>query len=235
MLFNPSVWSNNELWCRSLHVLMTYFMLTTYFWMLCEGAFLKLILVNSFIEERFWLLLLGIIGWVVPAVVLIPYVVFRHQFENQLCWMDQGTSMVFLAVPVIIVILINIFFLCKVIHILRTKLLFENNFNKKNDVTMKSARAFLILVPIFGVHFLLLPMRPEKGSNLEYVYEVIASVTTSTQGLSVSFLLCFCNNEIARQLKRYFFLFLRPFYQTRSQVLPGFWGDSQVGFKINHT
>ena len=30
----------------------------------------------------------------------------------------------------------------------------------------------LILIPIFGVHFLLLPIRPAEGSSLEYTYEV---------------------------------------------------------------
>ena len=30
----------------------------------------------------------------------------------------------------------------------------------------------MILIPIFGIHFLLLPMRPLKGSSLEYPYEV---------------------------------------------------------------
>ena len=39
-------------------------------------------------------------------------------------------------------------------------------------MTLKSARAVMILVPIFGVHFLLLPMRPVEGSVLEYPYEV---------------------------------------------------------------
>ena len=49
---------------------------------------------------------------------------------------------------------------------------FQNNFNRNNNVTLKSAKAVCILVPIFGLHFLLMPMRPEHGSHLEYAYEV---------------------------------------------------------------
>ena len=70
---------------------------------------------------------------------------------------------------------------------------------------MKSARAVLILIPIFGVHFLLIPMRPETGSQLEYVYEVVFCISTSTQGLSVSFLLCFCNSDVSSLIKKRFF------------------------------
>ena len=230
MLFNPAVWSANDIWCRVLHVLTTYLMLTTYFWMLCEGAYLRMILVKTFIKEELWIFWLAIVGWIIPAVILIPYVFFRHNYENQLCWMDHGQSMIFLAVPVIIVILINIFFLCSVINVLRSKLIFENNFNKNNDITLKSARAVLILVPIFGVHFLLLPMRPETGSNLEYVYEVIASITTSTQGLGVSFLLCFCNNDISSIIKKTFQPMLKCVNRIGSSVAPNYFDERKVSY-----
>ena len=36
-----------QVWCQALHSLTTYLMLTTYSWMLCEGAYLRFILVNS--------------------------------------------------------------------------------------------------------------------------------------------------------------------------------------------
>ena len=57
--------------------------------------------------------------------------------------------------------------------LLRSKLEFESNFSRKHkDKALQSARAVVILVPIFGLHFLLLPIRPVKGSSLEYTYEV---------------------------------------------------------------
>ena len=96
----------------------------------------------------------------------------RIHYENELCWMDHGQSLIFLALPVISVIFINIFFLTSVILVLRRKFQFQNKFNRNNDVTFKSAKAVIILVPIFGLHFLLMPMRPEAGSIFEYIYEV---------------------------------------------------------------
>jgi len=47
--------------------------------------------------------------------------------------------------------------------------------------TLKAARAALMLVPILGLHFILLPMRPEEGSPLERVYQVASAVTSSFQ------------------------------------------------------
>ena len=115
------------------------------------------------------------------------YICFRMVYENKFCWMDQGISVYFLAVPSLLTIFINIFFLGSVVKVIRchifsifstdrssrSKLHFENNFNRNHkDMLMKSARAVLILVPIFGLHFLLLPMRPAKDSSLVYPYEV---------------------------------------------------------------
>ena len=172
VLFNSSVWSQNPVWCRVLHVVTTFFMLSTYSWMMCEGAFLWLLTSNTVLEETLWVRRLTLLGWLSPLLTLVPYTVYRHFYENELCWMDHDRSMLFLALPVISVILINIYFLWSVLTVLRQKLQFQNNFNRNNDVTLKSAKAVCILVPIFGLHFLLMPMRPESGSQLEYAYEV---------------------------------------------------------------
>ena len=75
---------------------------------------------------------------------------------------------------------------------------------KKTAITLKSVRAVFILIPILGLHFLLLPIRPTKGSSFEYGYEVISSLSTSTQGFTVSILLCFSNSEIISKMKIYF-------------------------------
>ena len=91
------------------------------------------------------------------------------------------------------------------------------------SVTLRSCRAVMILVPIFGLHFLLLPIRPGKvslevatkfrtgcppptelvqGASLEYAYEILSSLSTATQGLAVSVLLCFSNHEVVAKLRQ---------------------------------
>ena len=63
VLFKYDVWSQNEIWFRILHVLTTYFMLSTYFWMLCEGIYLRMILVKTFLrEENLWIWFLLTLG-----------------------------------------------------------------------------------------------------------------------------------------------------------------------------
>ena len=79
VLYRPAVWPGNPVWCRALHLLTTYAMLSTYTWMLCEGVFLVIISTITFINEEFWLLVLLALGWLGPAAFIIPYTVYRYQ------------------------------------------------------------------------------------------------------------------------------------------------------------
>ena len=192
-------------------------MMTTYFWMLCEGVFLWVLLARSLGQGEESLVRLCLLGWVGPLLVLLPYVIYRTNYENDRCWMDPGYSVIFLSIPAIIVISLNIFFLFNVIRVLKSKLQFHTRivgrdsirstngaYSSSSRVTLRSVRAIIILVPIFGLHFILLPVRPSKGSSLEYAYEILSSMSTSTQGLAVSVLLCFSNHEVISKLKRTF-------------------------------
>ena len=49
------------------------------------------------------------------------------------------------------------------------------------ESSMKAARAALMLVPILGVHFVLLPMRPDSGSALEDIYLIASAIASSYQ------------------------------------------------------
>ena len=90
VLYDPGTWSANSIWCRGLHIMTTYFMMTTYFWMLCEGMFLRMILVNTFVEEEECLVFMYIIGWLSPALTILPYIIYRIFYEDTHCWMDPG-------------------------------------------------------------------------------------------------------------------------------------------------
>ena len=58
-----------QIWCQALQSLTTYLMLTTYSWMLCEGAYLRFILVfadyiNTFILFIIWLNIMDYCWWI---------------------------------------------------------------------------------------------------------------------------------------------------------------------------
>ena len=57
------------------------------------------------------------------------------------------------------------------------------------ESSMKAARAALMLIPILGVHFILLPMRPASGSALENIYLIASAIASSYQVQTIFFIL----------------------------------------------
>ena len=124
------------------------------------------------------------------------------------CWMDTGNSIWFLGILVIVVMVVNLIFVVNVIRVIKRKRTLEGQAGQHGATTMKAARAALMLVPILGLHFILLPIRPSQGSILEYIYEVVSAVSSNFQGFLVSLLFCFLNSEV----KVIFPLFLPTFH-----------------------
>ena len=75
------VWSANSVWCRVTHVVTTYFTMTNYAWMLCEGAFLHFLLVLPFLEEEILIKHLWRFGWLCPLLFVLPYAIYRAIYE----------------------------------------------------------------------------------------------------------------------------------------------------------
>ena len=154
-----------------------------YSWMLCEGSYLQLLLSNTWGVKGWQLWTLVASGWGVPLVLMVPYTIFRalSEEENSNCWMETGDSIWFLAVPVILAISFNVLIVINVIRLIKRKrtLASEDRYTETlfrivhhmiiysqvaggpNSAasTLKAARAALMLIPILGIHFLLMPMR----------------------------------------------------------------------------
>ncbi|PIO24720.1 hypothetical protein AB205_0117020 [Aquarana catesbeiana] len=67
---------------------------------------------------------------------------------------------------------------------------------------MKAVRATLILVPLLGIQFVLLPWRPE-GHIAEEIYDYVMHILMNYQGLLVATIFCFFNGEVQGVLKRH--------------------------------
>ena len=76
-----------QLGCRLLHIIKTYFMLSTYFWMLCEGAYLHLLLKYTWGVKPWQMWCLVTAGWTLPAVSIIPYAYCR--FDKNMCGITE--------------------------------------------------------------------------------------------------------------------------------------------------
>lgn len=92
-----------------------------------------------------------------------------------------------------------------------------HNICNNSNQNRKAVRATLILIPLLGLHYMLTPFRPDAKSEWEVIYEIIAAVCTSFQGLCVAMLFCFCNGEVINAIKKKLkdsFLFKRDSKRT---------------------
>ncbi|KAL8183591.1 UNVERIFIED_CONTAM: hypothetical protein K2H54_046625 [Gekko kuhli] len=67
---------------------------------------------------------------------------------------------------------------------------------------MKAVRATLILVPLLGIEFVLMPWRPE-GRIAEEIYDYIINILMHYQGLLVATIFCFFNGEVQSVIRRH--------------------------------
>ncbi|XP_066582630.1 calcitonin gene-related peptide type 1 receptor-like isoform X2 [Prorops nasuta] len=204
---NTDLLLNNGIICRMLHVLLHYFLLTNYAWMLCEGIYLHTLLVSAFTNEQKLVKCLMAVGWSIPAIVVAVYASLRGTSDDPLdtgqCWINEGNYMNVLVYPVCLSTVLNLVFLFNIVRVLWMKLRAGPAIGTRPSRSMLQAfKATALLVPLLGLHYLVIPFRPSKGHPWEQAYEVISAITASFQGLCVAFLFCFCNGEVIAQFKR---------------------------------
>jgi hypothetical protein len=94
--------------------------------------------------------------------------------------MEDSHTQWILTAPVLISMVASTIFLVNVVHILLTKL-HSASANPAPLSMRKAVRATLILVPLFGIHHILIPFRPEPGQAGEKIYQVFSAVVVSLQ------------------------------------------------------
>lgn len=79
VIVDPNVTTQNPLWCRVLHIATQYLMISSYFWMFCEGMHLHLVLVVVFIKDKIAMRIFIVIGWILPLIIVAVYSYFRSE------------------------------------------------------------------------------------------------------------------------------------------------------------
>ncbi|XP_072303407.1 calcitonin gene-related peptide type 1 receptor [Eucyclogobius newberryi] len=212
---NPAVVERNPAGCKVLHFFHMYMLGCNYFWMLCEGIYLHtLIVVAVFAEEQHlhWYYLLG---WGFPLVPASIHAVARKTYFDDNCWMSVETHLLYAVHgPIVAALLVNLFFLLNIIRVLVTKL--RDTHRAESNMYMKAVRATLILVPLLGIQFVIIPWRPENRVAGE-VYEYIMHILMHYQGLLVATIFCFFNGEVQAALKRQWVQYKMQWGQRRRE------------------
>ncbi|XP_026093053.1 calcitonin gene-related peptide type 1 receptor-like [Carassius auratus] len=197
----PTRTDSSQIGCKLLASIMLYTFCSNYFWMLCEGIYLHtLIIVAVFVGEQ----QLGwyyVLGWGFPVIPAVLHAVARLLFHDDRCWTMNVKLLYITHGPIHVALLVNLFFLLNIVRVLITKLRVTHR--TETNVYMKAVRATIILVPLLGAQFILVPLQPSERISVA-IYELFMNIFVHYQGLLVAVMFCFCNGEVQSALRRKF-------------------------------
>ncbi|XP_055938672.1 diuretic hormone receptor-like isoform X2 [Argiope bruennichi] len=197
-----------------LVILLTYLMGTNFFWMFVEGLYLYILVVKTFSVETVKLHVYAGIGWGLPAAMVIPWAIVKSQFShiersdqhtrafsvNECPWQNKDHFDYIFICPVILVLMINIYFLGRIMWVLITKLRAATSVESKQY--RKAAKALLVLIPLLGVTYVVVIVTPAHRTA-RVVFSYAQAILLSTQGFTVAVLYCFMNGEVQKSVRHH--------------------------------
>ncbi|XP_055628371.1 diuretic hormone receptor-like isoform X2 [Toxorhynchites rutilus septentrionalis] len=194
--------------CVIFVTLLHYFTLTNFFWMLVEGLYLYMLVVETFSGDNLRFNMYAAIGWGGPGVFVVLWVIAKGiaisgqdrsaALEIECSWMRESLVDWIFQGPVCAVLIINLVFLIRIMWVLITKLRSANTVETRQY--RKASKALLVLIPLLGITYLVVLAAPAEGVVSD-IFAVARALLLSTQGFSVSLFYCFLNSEVRLALR----------------------------------
>jgi len=207
----------NPMYCNVLYTIQIYFIQASYTWVFIEALFLhNIIFIHVMNEHKIQLIIYYIIGWTLPLIFLIIWIVFKSRFESpKLCWSSRSENPEKQAkwletVYPAITIFCNVVLFINIIRVLFIKL--RTQPNERTNRHKKLVKSTLVLVMGFGLYYLIsLPVTVMElndpsliSKDLDLVKLYYDHSLSCFQGLLVSLLFCFLNTKVRRTFWRKF-------------------------------
>lgn len=190
--------------CKLFFSVFNYIIVANYVWIFIEGLYLhNLIFITTFKKsKRFYVYIL--FGWCSPLLCVVPWVIVRRYLEDTLCWSTHSLDKKYVWIirgPIVITIAINFLFFLNIIRVLFTKLTAVHMSDPHRY--RKLARSTLVLIPLFGVYYMISVVMPEcMDPGVELIWLYVESGVNSFQGLIVAVLFCFGNGEVQHEIRK---------------------------------
>ncbi|XP_020635363.2 vasoactive intestinal polypeptide receptor 2 [Pogona vitticeps] len=187
--------------CKASMIFFHYSVMANFYWLLVEGLYLHILLMVIFSPNRHFTLYL-LMGWGIPTVFTVMWIISRVYFEDTGCWdtNDHSVPWCVIRLPIIISILVNFLLFISIMRILLQKLRSPDVGGNDQCHYKRLAKSTLLLIPLFGVHYMVFAILPISiSSNYQIIFELCLG---SFQGLVVAVLYCFLNSEVQGELKR---------------------------------
>ncbi|KAM6368746.1 vasoactive intestinal polypeptide receptor 1-like isoform 1-T1 [Pluvialis apricaria] len=187
--------------CKAAIAFFQYSVLANFYWLLVEGMYLQTLLLLTFTSDKRYIWWYILIGWGVPMLAVCVWVVTRLQYDNHGCW-DDYTSLYWWVIkaPILLAIFVNFLIFLNVTRMLAQKIRSPDISKNYKQQYMRLTKSTLLLIPLFGVHYVVFALFPEHiGVDARLYFELVLG---SYQGFLVALLYCFLNGEVQAEIKR---------------------------------
>ncbi|XP_054479190.1 vasoactive intestinal polypeptide receptor 2-like [Anoplopoma fimbria] len=190
--------------CKASLVFFNYFIMANFFWLLVEGLYLHtlLLVVHSY-STRLSVYLL--IGWGIPFVFMVAWIICRINLEDTLCWEMNENPIPnrLMNWPIMASVIINFVLFISIIRILVQKLRCTGVGGNEQSQYRRLAKSTLLLIPLFGINYVVFVHLMEPADkNMKHIKIFFDLGLGSFQGLIVAVLYCFLNSEVQIELRR---------------------------------
>ncbi|XP_056303904.1 parathyroid hormone 2 receptor [Danio aesculapii] len=191
--------------CKITVLFFIYFLATNYYWILVEGLYLHSLIFMAFFSDSKYLWGFTLIGWGVPALFVSTWAVVRATLADVRCWeLSAGNIKWIYQVPILTAIGLNFFLFVNIVRVLATKIR-ETNAGRYDTRKQyrKLAKSTLVLVLVFGVHYIVFVGMPHTFTGLGWELRMYCELFfNSFQGFFVSIIYCFCNGEVQAEIRK---------------------------------
>uniref|UniRef100_A0A8B9IV72 Growth hormone-releasing hormone receptor n=1 Tax=Amazona collaria TaxID=241587 RepID=A0A8B9IV72_9PSIT len=187
--------------CKAAIAFFQYSVLANFYWLLVEGMYLQTLLLLTFTSDKRYIWWYILIGWGVPMLTVCVWVVTRLQYDNHGCWDDYTNPYWWvIKAPILLAIFVNFLIFLNVTRMLAQKIRSPDISRSYKQQYMRLTKSTLLLIPLFGVHYVVFALFPEHiGVDARLYFELVLG---SYQGFLVALLYCFLNGEVQAEIKR---------------------------------
>jgi hypothetical protein len=135
-----------------------------------------------------------------PFIWTIPWVFVRMFLDNVWCWQVESDYNLITKIPHSLLLISNIVCAVIIIRILYSKLFVANMSLQKITQYRRLAKSIFILIPIFGLHFIIFAWLPYSnfirlGPKIEIGTTYVETFFSAFQGLVVSLACCYMHRD----------------------------------------
>uniref|UniRef100_H0WVM0 Parathyroid hormone 2 receptor n=1 Tax=Otolemur garnettii TaxID=30611 RepID=H0WVM0_OTOGA len=202
----PTVDKSQYIGCKIAVVMFIYFLATNYYWILVEGLYLHSLIFVAFFSDSRYLWGFILIGWGFPAAFAAAWAVARATLaDGSICYFISVGDLKFTEqIPLLKYISLNFILFLNTVRVLATKIWETNAVGQDTRKQYrKLAKSTLVLVLVFGVHYIVFVCLPHSFTGLGWEIRMHCELFfNSFQGFFVSIIYCYCNGEVQAEVKK---------------------------------